>query len=175
MACAQTYAGLAKDCEPNIGGIKAAWITNHADVASVTVTANKISAIAMANEAKFKKYHFRPGTSNYESTANISEENGPQDVTTLINLVFGRMETTKRLEVEAMRLGEMALIVKDMNDILWYFGKDNPVVAASGTAGATGTARSDRNGYTVALQDTSKTFPFEIDAAALTTEIVDEL
>ena len=128
---------------------------------------------------KFKKYNFRPATSNFESTLNTSEENGPQDVTTLINLVFGRMETTKRIEVEAMSLGELAMIVKDQNDKFWYFGKDNPVFASAGT-GSTGTARSDRNGYNVTLQDNAKTWPYEINVGTsegqvnLST-IVDEL
>lgn len=179
MSCAKTFSGLARDCDPNVGGIKAAWITNFADVSGVTVTDNKISAITMVQPAtgsapKFKKYHFRPSTSNFESTLNTSEENGPQDVTTLINLVFGRMETTKRIEVEAMSLGELAMIVLDQNDVYWYFGKDNPVFASAGTGG-TGTARSDRNGYNVTLQDNAKTWPFEILKSVITTDIVDEL
>lgn len=174
MACPQTLSGLARDCDPNIGGIKAVYIANFDDVTSVTVTANKVSAIALANDAKFKKYAFRANTSNFESTLNTSEENGPQDVSTVINLVFGRMDTTKRIEVEALSLGELAVIVKDSNDVLWYFGKDNPVTATSGTTGSTGTSRTDRNAYAVALQDSAKTWPFEVEASILD-GIVDEV
>lgn len=174
MPCAQTLSGLARDCNPNVGGIKAAWISNFVDVSGLTIANSKITAVTMAQDQKFKKYNFRPATSNFESTLNSSEENGPQDVTTLINLVFGRMETTKRIEVEALSLGELAMIVKDNNDVYWYFGKDNPVFAPSGTA-ASGTARSDRNGYNITLQDNAKTWPFEIDPSAITTDIVDEL
>ena len=179
MSCAKTFSGLAKDCLPNVGGIKAAWIANHADVSALTVADGKVSAITMVQPAsgtapKFKKYYFRPSTSNFESTLNTSEENGPQDVSTLINLVFGRMETTKRIEVEAMSLGELALIVLDANDVYWYFGFDNPVFASAGT-GSTGAARSDRNGYSVTLQDNAKSWPYEILASAITTDVVDEI
>ena len=182
MACAQTLSGLARDCSPNIGGIVAAWVINHADVTAVTVTTGKISAITTTvipgdtpSSVKFKKYNFRPATSNFESTLNGSEENGPQDVTTLINLVFGRMETTKRIEVEAFSWGELALIVKDGNGKFWYFGYDNPVFNPGGSTGSSGTARSDRNGYNVTLQDNSRTWPYEIDSQIITTSLVDEV
>lgn len=188
MPCAQTLSGLARDCNPNVGGIKAAWINNFDEVATVTVgtgdNSGKITAVTLVDHAaqgvtdpvyvKFKKYSFRPATSNFESTLNTSEENGPQDVTTLINLIFNRMETTKRIEVEALSLGDLALIVEDNNGIFWYFGKDNPVFASAAN-GTPGTARSDRNAYAVTLQDNAKTWPYEVLASLMTTDLVDEL
>ena len=188
MPCAQTLSGLARDCNPNMCGIKAAWINNFDEVSGLTVGTSsddkgKITAITLVNHAaagatdpvyeNFKKYTFRPATSNFESTLNASEENGPQDVTTLINLVFGRMETTKRIEMEALSLADLAMIVQDSNDVYWYFGKDNPVFASTANGG-TGTARSDRNGYGITLQDNAKTWPFEVKPDAVA-DAVDEL
>ena len=56
---------------------------------------------------------------------------------------------------------KLAVIVKDCNGVYWYLGKDEPVVSSAGT-GETGTARSDGNKYTVTLQDTSLSYPYEI-------------
>ena len=43
-------------------GIVEALIANHEDVASVTVTEGQITAITMAESAKFKKYYFKRNT-----------------------------------------------------------------------------------------------------------------
>ena len=68
MPCSQTLAGIPKDCASNMGGIVLAMLANKADVASVTLTDNKVSAITMAGGAKFYKYNFKPNTSNLAST-----------------------------------------------------------------------------------------------------------
>lgn len=174
MACTQTLSGLAADCSGNIGGIKNVYLANHADVASITVTTDQISAITMNSTAKFKKYAFKRGTGSMSSTLNVDAANGTNYVSTDLVLQFNRMETTKRVEMTALAQGELAAIVEDMNGKFWYLGKDEPVSASAGD-GQTGTARSDGNRYTLTLQDVSATWPLEIAAAAVTTDIVDTL
>lgn len=174
MPCTQTLSGLAADCAGNIGGIKNVYIANHADVTALTVTTDKISAITMASTAKFKKYSFKRGTGSMSSTLNVDAAAGTNYVSTDLVLQFNRMETTKRVEMTALAQGELACIVEDMNGKFWYLGKDEPVSASAGD-GQTGTARSDGNRYTLTLQDVSGTWPIEIDAAAVTTDIVDAL
>lgn len=174
MACTQTLSGLAADCSGNIGGIKNVYLANFADVASVTVTTDQISAIAMVSTAKFKKYAFKRGTGSMSSTLNVDAANGTNYVSTDLVLQFNRMETTKRVEMTALSQGELAAIVQDMNGKFWYLGKDEPLAASAGD-GQTGTARADGNRYTLTLQDNAQTWPMEIAAAAVTTEIVDAL
>ena len=166
MSCTQTIAGIARDCSPSMGGIKRAWIANYDDVASVTVTTNKISAITMQSSKTFKEFAFRKGTSSFTSTLNVDPANGVSYVSTEINLVFSKMETVKRVEVAALAVGELAIIVEDMNGILWYFGQEEPVVASAGD-GQSGVARTDRNGYSITLIDNCSTFPIEATADAL--------
>lgn len=166
MSCTQTIAGIARDCSPSMGGIKRAWIANYDDVASVTVTTNKITAITMQSSKTFKEFAFRKGTSSFTSTLNVDPANGVSYVSTEINLVFSKMETVKRVEVAALAVGELAMIVEDMNGILWYFGQEEPVVASAGD-GQSGVARTDRNGYSITLMDNCSTFPIEATADAL--------
>jgi len=83
-------------------------------------------------------------------------------VTSDLLLQFNRMETSKRVEITALSLGDLAVIVKDANGKYWYLGKDEPVNASAGD-GQTGTARGDANRYTITLQDESLEMPYEVD------------
>ena len=166
MSCAQTIAGIAKDCSPSMGGIKRAWIANQEDVTAVTVTTGKVTALTMASSKTFKEFAFRKGVSSFTSTLNSDPANGVSYVSTEINLVFSKMETTKRTEMAALAVGELYVIVEDMNGVLWFFGYDEPVVASAGD-GVTGVARTDRNGYSITLLDNSLSFPMEATSDAL--------
>lgn len=162
MACTQTLAGLAKDCAANIGGIVEVIIANFDDVTAKTLTSNKISAITMAATTKFKRYAFPKNTGSLTSTWTFDPANGIKFVTSELSLQFNRMETTKRVEIGALALGDLAVIVKDCNGAYWYLGYDNPVNASAGD-GQTGTAKSDANRYAITLQDESKDLPYEVD------------
>ena len=81
-------------------------------------------------------------------------------------LQFNRMETTKRVEMTALALGDLAVICKDANGKYWYLGYDEPVNASAGD-GQTGTARSDANRYTITLQDNSKELPLEVSSSVI--------
>lgn len=161
MACSQTLSGITKDCAANMGGIVEVYLANKADVASVTVTSNKVTAITMETSAKFKKYQFRPGVSSMSSNYQVNQENGIAYVQTDLLMVFNRMETTKRVEVVAMAQGELVALVRDANGLLWFLGSDSPLLLSAGD-GLSGTARTDRNGYSVTLQDNSKELPYEV-------------
>lgn len=162
MACTQTLAGLAKDCSPSMGGIVEVLIANFDDVVSKTLTSGKISAITMASTAKFKKYSFLKNTGSLTSTYTKDNTTGTKFVTSDLALFFNRMETTKRVEIEALSIGDLAVIVKDANGAYWYLGYDIPVNASAGD-GQTGTAKADSNRYSITLQDESKDMPYEVD------------
>ena len=161
MACSQTLSGIQRDCAANMGGIVEVYLANKADVASVTQTSNKITAITMNSTAKFKTYQFKPGTSSLSSNYQVNQENGTVYVQSDLLMVFNRMETAKRIEVTAMAQGELCAIVKDANGLLWFLGEYEPLVISAGD-GLTGTARADRNGYSVTLTDNSPEMPAEI-------------
>ena len=170
MPCSQTLAGIPKDCASNMGGILVAMLANKSDVASVALTDNKISAITMASGKKFYKYNFKPNTSNFASTYQVNNENGTTYVQTLLQLVFNRMETAKRVEVSALAQGELVAIVQDANGLYWFLGYDAPLFLNAGD-GQTGTARADRNGYSITLEDDSHDLPFEVNVGTGTGQV----
>ena len=147
-----------------MGGIVEVLIANHADVSSVAVSDGMISTITMAQSAKFKRYNFAKNTGSLTSTYTLDPASGVKYVTTDLLLQFNRMETSKRVEITALALGDLVVICKDANGKYWYLGKDEPVNASAGD-GQTGTARSDANRYTITLEDNSLEMPFEVDAS----------
>ena len=162
MACNQTLSGLVRDCAPSMGGIVEALIANKENVTGITISSDMVSAITMASSAKFKRYAFARNTGSLTSNYTIDPATGVRFVTSDLVLQFNRMETAKRVEISALAQNDLVVIVKDANGTYWLLGKDEPVNATAGD-GLTGTARADRNGYSITLQDNSLEMPYEVD------------
>lgn len=164
----RSLAGLIRDCCPNIGGIKTVYLAKSDDIDSVTVTSNQIASITLkSGAAGWFEYQFRKNTGSMTSTLNVNEDTGNTYVTTEISLVFGRMDTAKRIEMSALTITPVVAVVIDSNDIAWYVGFDDYVSASAGT-GETGTNKEDRNAYTLTLSADSTDWPYELTDAART-------
>ena len=141
-----------------MGGLRAVYLANFADVDSLTITSSVVTAITMVSSKKFYKYDFVRNTASMTSNYAVNAENGTTYVETDLLMVFNRMDTTKRLEIVALAQGELVAIVEDNNGNMWYLGHDEPLTINAGD-GQTGTARADRNGYSVTLRDNSLELP----------------
>lgn len=164
--CNQTLAGISLDCTNNMGGIKTVYIANFDNVKSVTESNNVITGITMESGTTFKTYQFRKGTSSMSSELTADESNGLNFVTTTLNLVFTRMDTAKRIEMSALAIAQLAVIVLDSNGVYWYLTPDEYASASAGTA-ETGTAKGDRNAYSLTLTTENETYPVEITKEAV--------
>ena len=153
---------MARDCQPSMGGIVEMYAINREHVDAISQEDDKVFNITLKDAETFKKYAFARNTGSMTSTYTIDPATGVRYVTTDLVLQFNRMETAKRVEIMALAQNELLLVVKDANGKYWVLGHDEPVMATAGE-GATGTARSDRNGYSITLQDTSLELPYEID------------
>lgn len=163
MPCSQTLAGLTHDCAASMGGIVAAYIAPAEDVTAKTLTSDVISALTMATGKHFYKYTFPRNTGSLSSNATIDETTGANFWVSDLVLVFPKMETTKRVEIMALAQSGLVIVVVDANGKQWLLGYDAPVKASAGD-GLTGTARADRNGYSITLQDNSLELPYEVSA-----------
>lgn len=165
MACNNvTLAGIGIECNGSVGGVKTVWL-HIADgvTATYSTSSNDVSAITLPSGSQpFRKYNFRRETANMTSNYTFNPANNNQYVATDLVMPFNRMDKVKRLEISALAIGECVGVVEDLNGKFWYLGFDEPMVATAGT-GETGTARGDRNGYSITLQDTSKEMPYEVD------------
>lgn len=164
MACTQSLSGIAAACETNVGGIREVYIANFDDVTAIEVdaTSNMIDTITMETGKKFYKYLFKKNTSSLTSTLNVDPTAGVNFVQSDLALVFAKQETTKRMEIAKLSLGELRVIVKDANGKFWFLGYEEFVSATAGTA-ETGVNRTDGNRYTITLTDYSSSYPYEVD------------
>lgn len=167
MACSSiVLAGINTGCKDNMGGIKEVYIVKKDSITEVALTENQISAITMADTAKWSTYKFRKGTSQFTSTMTTDDAAGTMSFETVLALQFSKQDTAKRLEIMALCMDEVAVIVLDNNGKYWFLGYDNPVTATAAT-GQSGTAFGDFGGYNVELTDNSKELPYEVTAAAI--------
>lgn len=163
MACNQTLTAILKDCSPSMGGIIEVMFANKEDVQEVTLLEDMVNEIIMASSKKFVKFQFARNTGSMSSNYTIDPTTGVKFVTTDLVLVFNRMETSKRVAIKALMQNDLVAIVKDANGKYWYLGYDEALNATAGD-GLTGTARADRNGYSVTLQDNSHEMPYEVNS-----------
>lgn len=168
--CNQTLAGITLDCSNNMGGIKTVYIANFGDVKGKETSEDVITGLTMEDGKKFKTYQFRKGTSSMNSELTADETNGLNYVTTTLSLVFTKMETAKRIEMAALSIAQLAVIVLDSNGIYWYITPDEYASASAGTA-ETGTAKGDRNAYSLTLTTENTSYPIEITKEAVETVI----
>lgn len=167
MACAESLSGIIRDCLSNAGGVKAVYIANIDDVASVTLTSDAISAITMADSATFKAYYFKRGQASVTSTPQFNDAGDYAGESTVLSLTFLRQDATKRLEVAALSVAQLAVIYEDNNGNYWYLGYDNPVLRTGGESG-TGAANTDSNHYGIELTDIANQLPYSVPESVVT-------
>lgn len=159
-----TLSGLNAGCKDSVGGVAKIWL---ADQASQTWTVDTTTlTIKPSSTSAFKVYNLRKGAASMTSTLTVNDNAGNY-FTTEVTINFLKMETSKRLEVMAMLMGQTSGIVKDNNGKYWAVGINNPLEGSAGT-GETGTASSDANQYSVTISVDDAELPYEItDASTL--------
>lgn len=174
MSCASlSLAALDSRCDTSTGGVKEVYIGAFGDLTPGTPSAGLISALTLAG-SKLVIFRFRKGAATMEATANIDADNGSAYVTTTIAMNFTKMESAKRVQIQALIAGGAMCIVLDNNGKYWLLGYDAPL-DCSAASGSTGTAWSDANQYTITLTDTSRELPFEVAGTAITSSVIDGL
>jgi hypothetical protein len=147
MACSNLSSGLTLGCDNNIGGIKAIYITEKSNVTSVSLSSpgDEISSIVMSGQ--FYEFEFNKNTSSYTEELASDQAAGRDLYTQTVTLVLNRREKTKRDKLILLAQRENLLImVKDQNDVIWYFGETNGMNLTT-SAGGSGVAKTDANQY----------------------------
>lgn len=165
MGCCKELAGIIRDCEKGVGGIRRVWVACSDEVTGTTITNNQISAIT-ASASAFKLFEFNKQSGSLTSTPNIDTAAGTVFYENVLTLQFMKQDTAKRIEFHALMLGENVAIVEDNNGHYWYIGFDWYVEGSDGSI-ETGTAFADFNGYNVTLSDFSKEPPYEVTKEAI--------
>lgn len=162
MSCTNTLIGLASSCKNELGGISEAYFIDFEQVENVAISGGSVTALTLAEGAKFKTYKFDENVSNWTSTRSVN--NGIGVYNAVINLQFKTLEAAKNVEVSALAEGHLAGIIKNRSGRYFFFGKDGYLTSNDSASAETGTNFDDFNGYNLVLNGQSAYFPFEISA-----------
>jgi hypothetical protein len=168
MACTLS-SGIQLSCRESIGGIKYAYILDASGQAiELTESNGVVSGISVGGTAlgdlSTDMYLFDQikQTANLVETVNASEENGTVFFTSVLNLVFNKLESTKLNQLKVLAANsKLLIVVKDNNDKLWLVGNDNGAVVSGGSS-ESGTAMGDRNGMTIEFTGNHPSPMFEV-------------
>ena len=180
MACTSKYlSSIATSCTSNLPSIKSLWIGQF-DSASFTYTylqdgnsqditdddGNKIiEAVSGATLKEGSKpwviFNFKKNTGELTSEMTVND-NGSHYYTNGVNIVFAKIDNSKRLSLEAVSSGECTMIVLDSNNQYWLIGAENSVAMTTLTA-TTGVAISDSNQYSLTISAEEAHMPIFIE------------
>lgn len=174
MACVSTYlTSITTSCTSNLPSIKQLWIGQF-ESAKFTYTyleqtdadGNQIieavsGATLVSGSKPWVTFNFKRNTGELTSEYTLND-NGSFYFTNSVNLVFAKIDNSKRLSLEAVASGECSCIVLDSNGQYWLLGGEN-AVSMSSLSATTGVAISDSNAYNVSISETSGSMPVLIE------------
>ena len=180
MACTTFLTQITTSCGSNLPSIKKLYIGTF-ESANFTYTyqkdgenqdvldvdGNKIiesvsGATLNSGADKWVEFQFRKNTSSMSSEMTVND-NQSHYFTNSCDMIFSRIQNSKRLSLESVASGECTMIVVDSNNQTWLIGSENPVSLSSLTA-STGASISDNNQYTVTLSAQEAHMPILIEA-----------
>jgi len=170
MPCALTQ-GYTFDCKDNIGGLKSVWFIGWNDVSSVTVASGLVSAITKSAGKVFYKYQLVRNTASFTENIAGSIENGTVVYNQELTVVINKMNVSMRNEILLLAQNNLMAVVEDQNGRYWLAGRYNGLDLLTGSS-STGTAQTDRNGYTLTFSGGEKELAPEVSSgiiAGLTT------
>ena len=179
MACTTYLTQITTSCGSNLPSIKKLYIGTF-ESANFTYTYQKdgenqdvldadgnqiiesVSGATLNSGAdKWCEFSFRKNTSSMSSEMTVNE-NQSHFFTNSCDMIFSKIENSKRLALESVASGECSMIIVDSNNQTWLIGSENPV-SLSSLSCSTGTSISDNNQYSVTLSAQEAHMPILID------------
>lgn len=179
MACTPKYlTSITTSCGSNLPSIKSLWIgefesstftytylqnggQNIVDDDNNPIKESVSGATLKQGSKPWVIFNFKKNTGELTSEMTVND-NGSHYYTNGVNLVFARIDNSKRLSLEAVASGECTMIVLDSNNQYWLIGAENSVAMTTLTA-TTGVAVGDSNAYNVTISADEATMPVLID------------
>ena len=179
MACTTYLTGFSTSCGSNLPSIKKLYIGTF-ESANFTYTYQKdgenqdvldadgnqiiesVSGATLNSGAdKWVEFSFRKNTCSMNTEMTVND-NQSFYFTNGCDMIFSKIENSKRLSLESVAAGECTMIVVDNNNNTWLIGDSTPVSLSSLSA-TTGTSISDNNQYSVTLSSQEAHMPILIE------------
>lgn len=142
--------GFGLGCNDTIGGVKALYFADWADVVAGVDYDNTTGQVEVLPTMTIYKYVPHRNTGNWveETTANL--DTGSVFWTSTISASLKGLSQTKQTELQSLAQGRWIVFVEDANGSIWMVGAQEGVLVSGGN-GSTGAAKGDLNGYTLTL------------------------
>ena len=167
MACA-IVSGYALDCKDTVGGIKNIYITELANITTVTQNASGyVTAITKGVGTKFFKYALQPrGKNSLEQNIDANPQNGTVAYTQTVAVDFVKLQYATQVKLGLITKNRTSVIVETMDGSYFLCGNSNGMEVSGGKAG-TGAAMNDFQGYSLTLTGMEKELANEIDPSII--------
>ena len=166
-------AAVERNCNNNVGGLKAIYITDYENVTAVTDTEpdGVIDTITMASTTQFFDFYFAKNSAMYEENLVQNLEIGSTYYEQKVAFSIPLRDETRRESIKELVSGQKKLMVllQDNNDNYWlYFEKEGGIVTT--LTGGSAAAKGELNGYAIEITADSVS-----QAAVVDPTIVDAL
>ena len=179
MACTTYLTQITTSCGSNLPSLKKLYIgtfesgtftytyqQNGESQDVLDADGNKIiesvsGATINSGADKWVEFGFRKNTCSMNTEMTVND-NGSFYFTNGCDMIFSKIENSKRLSIESLAAGECTMIVVDSNNNTWLIGAENPVSLTTLSA-STGTSISDNNQYSVTLSAQEAHMPILIE------------
>lgn len=166
MACVLT-TGFSLDCREGIGGIKEVYIIELANVNTITESSGVVSAITKANGKRFWKYAQVRETSSTTETINGNKQNGTLFYDQSVNIVINKRQAATRNEIMLLAKNNLIIVAVENTGKAFLYGRVNGLQLETGEA-PSGTAWTDRNGYTLTFSGQETELAPEVSSGLIT-------
>jgi hypothetical protein len=163
MACS-ILESVLKGCEvSNAGGINNLYVNDSSNITSFSASASTHQVTGLTASPDFVTFEFNREVGNAITSPKIDFVAGSTYFENTVTMVLARREASKSRALQVLGEGQrfLDLIVKDANDIYWYY--ENMQLSAGDED--SGTAYADGSKYTVTFIGKSTHRPYQISQA----------
>lgn len=148
-------ANVCKGCRDAVGGVKNVYVIAGC-VTGTTENADQEILTVGATGGTVYQFQVEKNTSSFVETIQASIENGTVLYNQIVNLVFLKLQQSTRNQIKLLAQNtDLKVFVETNEGDIFYLGEEFGMALQTGTA-ETGTAFTDRYGYTIVLEGFEK-------------------
>jgi len=142
--------GITLDCRQGAGGVKKIYLTEFANVSTITSSSGSVSAITMVSGKKFWTIELELEDAQFDENATVSIENGTTFYEQTLVFSVYKMTAKNRNIVRLLTQNRLMVIVQDADDV-YHLAGETRALHLTASATSTGKAMGDKNGYSITL------------------------
>lgn len=171
MACALTTDYTFLGCKGGVGGIKAVYMTEWANLtgtgSTYTEAAGIITAWTLATGKKFRTYLLDQEMGMFTDPGSYKSESGAIIHEPEVSFTTKDCTIAQKVELELMAKNYLCMIVRDENDKYWAFGYDRPMDLVT-WGNESGTKLDDVSGMKLTFKGRTSTHIKQVTSSLMT-------